>query len=73
MLGTFVSVVKASGLAAVLCFGVGGIFGVLLFTKRRAQHAAQRAFSDAGGMMRLNIDELSADTHNPRLIGPGKP
>jgi hypothetical protein len=73
MLGTFVSVVKASGLAAVLCFGVGGIFGVLLFTRRRAQHAAQRAFSDAGGMMRLNLDELSADTHNPRLLGPGKP
>lgn len=73
MLGTFVSVVKASGLAAVLCFGVGGFFGALLFTRRRAQQAAQRAYSDAGGMMRLNIDKLSAETDTQRLLGPGKP
>ena len=72
MLGTFVSVVKASGLAAVLCFGIGGFFGALLFTRRRAQQAAQRAYSDAGGMMRLNIDELSAETDPSRLLGPGK-
>ena len=73
MLGTFVSVVKASGLAAVLCFGVGGFFGALLFARRRAQQADQRAYSDAGGMMRLNIDELSAETDASRLLGPGKP
>ena len=73
MLGTFVSVVKASGLAAVLCFGVGGFFGMLLFTRRRAQQAAQRAYSDAGGMMRLNIDELTAETDSHRLLGSGKP
>lgn len=71
MLGTFVSVVKASGLAAVLCFGVGGFFGALLFARRRAQQADQRAYSDAGGMMRLNIDELSAETDSHRLLGPG--
>jgi hypothetical protein len=71
MLGTFVSVVKASGLAAVLCFGVGGFFGALLFARRRAQQADQRAYSDAGGMMRLNIDELSAETDSNRLLGPG--
>lgn len=72
MLGTFVSVVKASGLAAVLCFGVGGFFGALLFARRRAQQADQRAYSDASGMMRLNIDELSAETDPHRLLGPGK-
>lgn len=71
MLGTFVSVIKASGLAAVLCFGVGGLFGALLFTRRRAQQAAQRAYSDAGGMMRLNLDELTAEQDASRLIGPG--
>jgi hypothetical protein len=73
MLGTFVSVVKASGLAAVLCFGVGGLLGALLFTKRRAQQSSQRAYSDAGGMMRLNIDDLTAETDPQRLLGSGKP
>ena len=73
MLGTFVSVVKASGLAAVLCFGIGGFLGALLFTRRRAQQAAQRAYSDAGGMMRLNIDELTAETDSHRPLGSGKP
>jgi len=72
MLGTFVSVMKASGLAAVLCFGIGGFFGAMLFAKRRAEQAAQRAYSDAGGMMRLNIDELSGETDPRRLVGPGK-
>jgi hypothetical protein len=72
MLGTFVSVMKASGLAAVLCFGIGGFLGAVLFAKRRAEQAAQRAYSDAGGMMRLNIDELSAETDPRRLVGPGK-
>jgi len=71
MLGTLVSVVKVSGLAAVLCFGVGGFFGALLFTRRRAQQAAQRAYSDAGGMMRLNLDELTAEPDASKLIGPG--
>jgi hypothetical protein len=73
MLGTFVSVVKASGLAAVLCFGVGGFFGALLFTRRRAQQAAQHAYSDAGGMMRLNIDDLTAETDSHRLLDSGNP
>lgn len=73
MLGTFVSVVKASGLAAVLCLGVGALMGALLFTRRRAQQAAQQGYSDAGGMMRLNIDELTAETDPHRLLGPEKP
>ena len=72
MLGTFVSVMKASGLAAVLCLGVGGLMGGLLFTRRRAQQAAQHGYSDAGGMMRLNIDELTAQTDPHRLLGPEK-
>jgi hypothetical protein len=73
MLGTFVSVVKASGLAAVLCLGVGALMGALLFTRRRAQQAAQQGYSDAGGMMRLNIDELTSETDPHRLLGPEKP
>src|SRR6267142_47784 len=68
-LGVFLSVVKASGLAALGCFAVGGFLGALLFTRRRAQQKTVEAFSDAGGMVRLNIDELSAETNPARLIG----
>lgn len=70
-LGVFVSVLKASGFAAVLCFGVGGVIGALLFNRRRAQQAAVQAYSDAGGMMRLNLDEMTAQTNPRKLIGPG--
>lgn len=68
-LGVFVSVMKASGVAALACFGIGGLVGGLLFARRRAQQIAAEAYSDAGGMMRLNLDELSAGTNPVKLIG----
>ena len=70
-MGVFIAVVKASGLAALLCFGIGGVFGALLFAKRRSQQTEQRAYSDAGGMMRLNIDEMTPKIDPARLIGSG--
>ena len=70
-LGVFVTVVKASGVAAVLCFGIGGFFGALLFARRRAQQKSAEAYSDAGGMMRLNLDEIAAETNTGKLIGSG--
>ena len=70
-LGVFLSVMKASGLAALGCLAVGGFLGALLFTRRRAQQKTVEAFSDAGGMVRLNIDELTAETNPARLIGEG--
>lgn len=71
--GVFVNVVKGSGLALVLCFGVGGIFGALLFARRRTRQTATEAYSDAGGMTRLNLDELTAEVDASKLIGPGVP
>lgn|SRR4030095_2463103 len=70
-LGVFVAVVKASGFALLGCVGLGALFGALLFTRRRAQQRAQEAYSDAGGMLRLNIDELTAETDPSRLLGSG--
>ena len=70
-LGVFVSVVKASGLALVTCLAVGGFFGALLFTRRRARQRSVEAYSDAGGMLRLNLDEMTPETDPARLIGPG--
>ena len=60
-LGVLVAVLKASGYAAIACFGIGGVIGGLLFTYRRKQQRAVTAYSDAGGMMRLNLDEMTAD------------
>lgn len=67
-LGVLVTVVKASGYAALLCLGVGGLIGGLLFSYRRSQQKAATAYSDAGGMLRLNLDELSAETNPARLL-----
>jgi hypothetical protein len=59
-LGVLVAVLKASGYALVGCLGIGGLIGALLFSYRRAQQKAVTAYSDAGGMLRLNLDELTA-------------
>lgn len=66
-----VGAVKTSGVSALLCLAVGGIFGGLVFMRRRAQHAATDKYSDAGGMLRLNMDELTPQTDPSRLIGKG--
>ena len=66
-LGVLVAVVKASGYALVGCLGLGALIGGLLFTYRRTQQKAV-TFSDAGGMLRLNLDELTAQTDPSRLL-----
>jgi hypothetical protein len=69
-LGVLVAVLKASGFALIACFGTGALIGALLFTRRRAQQGAVEAFSDAGGMLRLNLDEMTPQTNPARLLGP---
>ena len=69
-MGVFVAVVKASGVALVACFGSGALFGALLFMRRRKQQRDVEAFSDAGGMLRLNLDELTNPEEQVRLLGP---
>jgi Family of unknown function (DUF6599) len=68
-LGVLVSVVKASGLALVTCLTVGFVLGGLLFLRRRSQQRTFAAYSDAGGMLRLNLDEMTPQTDPARLIG----
>jgi hypothetical protein len=67
-LGVLVAVLKASGYAALTCLGLGGLFGGLLFSYRRSQQKEASAYSDAGGMLRLNIDELTPETDPARLL-----
>ena len=66
-LGVLVAVLKASGYALVVCLGLGGLVGGLLFTYRRSQQKAV-TFSDAGGMLRLNLDELTVAQSDPARL-----
>ena len=67
-LGVLVAVIKASGYVLILCLGMGALFGGLLFSYRRSQQKNVTAFSDAGGMLRLNLDEMTAETNPSRLL-----
>ena len=67
-LGVLVAVLKASGYAALSCLGLGGLIGGLLFSYRRSQQKEVTAYSDAGGMLRLNLDDLGPETDPGRLL-----
>ncbi|MDQ5844971.1 MAG: hypothetical protein M3539_06700 [Acidobacteriota bacterium] len=69
-LGVFIAVVKASGLAIIGSLALGGLLGALLFSRRRKQQRIV-AYSDAGGMLRLNLDDMTAQRDPARLLGPG--
>lgn len=57
-----------TGLAILLCLGVGGAIGGAVFLYRRAQHTAQEIYSDAGGMLRLDLEDLNAPRPATKLI-----
>ena len=68
--GVLIAVLKSSGLSVLACLALGGVFGFLLFRQRRAQAAA--VFSDAGGSVRLNLDELTKTSDPSRLLDSPK-
>lgn len=69
--GVILAVLKASGLSLLICLGIGGIFGTVIFRRRRAQQAAAQAYSDAGGLMRLNLDEMTPQSDAAKWLGRG--
>jgi hypothetical protein len=70
--GVVIAVLESSGLSVLLCLGVGGLFGALLFRRRRRARLRQgEAYSDAGGMVRLNLDEV-VESDAARLL-QGRP
>lgn len=54
------------GLAIALSLGF--FFGYFVFAKRRKRQSVTNVFTDAGGMTRLNLDDLSSPNPN-RLLG----
>jgi hypothetical protein len=72
--GVVVAVLEGSGLSVLLCLGVGGLSGALLFRRRRRARQRQgEAYSDAGGMVRLNLGEVAEGSDAGRLLqGPNK-
>ncbi|HEY0081109.1 MAG TPA: DUF6599 family protein [Pyrinomonadaceae bacterium] len=69
---TILNTLILTGVSILLCLGVGGLFGGAVFLYRRSQaDAGTEVYSDAGGMVRLNIDDLTAETDPSRLIGSG--
>jgi hypothetical protein len=67
-------IAKTIGFFVMICLGVGGVFGGIFFLHRRAQRRAlpDEGYSDAGGMLRLNIDEMSAEADPAKLLGTGE-
>jgi hypothetical protein len=59
---------KVAGIAIVSSFVFGGLFGAVIFYRRRREQDTASIFSDAGGMMRLNLDQLTVQTNPSRLI-----
>lgn len=71
MASVIVNVLKTTGLAIILCLGVGALLGGAVFMRRRARASTGEVFSDAGGMVRLDlIKDVRAPPAN--LLGRGK-
>jgi hypothetical protein len=71
--GLILGIAKTIGFFVALCLGGGAVVGGLAFLRRRSQQrSAAEAYSDAGGMLRLNIDEMTPETDPSRLLGSGE-
>ena len=70
--GVIITTLITTGLAILLCLGVGGAIGGVIFLRRRSQQAAQQVYTDAGGMVRLNIEDLNTPPAASNLLGRGQ-
>jgi len=66
--GVIKTTLITTGLAILACLTVGGVIGGAIFFSRRAKHTAQEIYSDAGGMLRLNIEDVNAP-QTGKLLG----
>lgn len=70
--GVLIAVLQSSGLSILICLAIGGILGAILFQRRRKTQTAA-GYSDAGGMVRLNIDDMTAESDPRKLLGKTNP
>lgn len=70
--GVLVTTLITTGLAILLCLGVGAVIGGTVFLRRRARQADEEVYSDAGGMLRLNLEELNGPAPSTKLVGQGE-
>ncbi len=70
--GVIITTLMTTGLAILLCLGVGGAIGGVIFLHRRSQQTARETYSDAGGMVQLNIEDLNTPPAAPNLLGGGQ-
>jgi hypothetical protein len=62
-------IARTIGFFVALCLGAGGVVGGIAFLHRRAQaRASAETYSDAGGMLRLNLDEVNPESNPARLL-----
>jgi hypothetical protein len=70
--GVILTTLITTGLAILLCLGVGGLIGGVVFLHRRSRSSEQQVYTDAGGMVRLNIEELNTPPPSTNLLGRGE-
>ena len=68
--GVILTTLITTGVAILLCLGVGGLIGGAVFLRRRARQTAQEVYTDAGGMVRLNIEDLNTPSPSAKLLKP---
>jgi hypothetical protein len=64
----FISTVIAIVLGIVFGLLVGAVVGFVYFRLKDQRRQEMAAFSDAGGMVRLNLDDLTAELPSDRLL-----
>jgi hypothetical protein len=57
----FIGTLYAIATGAAVAVGIGIVVGLVYFRVESRRRASRTAYSDAGGMTRLNLDELSED------------
>jgi hypothetical protein len=70
-INVLLSSLKSAGIGILLCLGIGSIVGGIIFMRRRAESLAASTYTDAGGMVRLGIDNLTEQEEPARLLSSG--
>ncbi len=68
--GVILTTLITTGVAILACLGIGGLIGGAIFLRRRSRQTAEELYTDAGGMVRLNIEDLNTPPPSAKLLKP---